>query len=57
MVCLFVLDLEDFVCFMLDEFDYNGIIIMVVLGGGFYVMFEMGCDEVCIVYVFNVDDF
>lgn len=30
--------------------------VMVVLGGGFYVVLGVGCDEVCIVYVFNEYD-
>lgn len=51
-----VSDSEDFVRFMLDEFDYNGTTTMVAPGGGFYAEEGMGMDEVRIAYVLNADD-
>ena len=51
-----VTDSEDFVRFMLDEFDYNGTTTMVAPGGGFYAEEGMGMDEVRIAYVLNADD-
>jgi len=51
-----VADSEDFVRFMLDEFEHNGTTTMVAPGGGFYATPGMGRDEVRIAYVLNADD-
>jgi len=51
-----VSDSEDFVRFMLDEFQLDGATTMVAPGGGFYAADGVGRDEVRIAYVLNEND-
>jgi len=47
---------EDFVIWMLEEFDYNGETIMMAPAEGFYATKGLGIDEVRIAYVLNTTD-
>jgi len=49
-------DSEDFVRFMLEDFDVDGTTVMVAPGAGFYATPGMGLDEVRIAYVLNEQD-
>ena len=49
-------DAEEFVRFMLNDFELDGATTMVAPGGGFYASPGMGVDEVRIAYVLNEGD-
>jgi aspartate aminotransferase len=51
-----VANAEDFVIWMLEEFDYEGETIMLSPAQGFYATQGLGIDEVRIAYVLNTED-
>lgn len=56
-VKLLVENVEDFIIWMLKEFNKDNEIVMVCFVEGFYVILGLGCDEIRLVYILNEKDF